>query len=169
MQPHVFPCASRPASVAPLQSARVFSAGWRHCGAKRVRQEESLWAHAGACAAVAGLTPLEQRLQQQAAAQAAVTLQRPPEQARGSSHGSCGAVAPGQPSSSSQAGVVQTAPAQLQHKRCSATGAATPAEASCVGSATPQGVPRQPQTSTAGVRLTALREELAAAEEVGHL
>jgi hypothetical protein len=167
MQPQLMPRAPRAASTGPHQRVLVLSPDWRHGGAKRVRQEESLWAHAGACAAVAGLTPFEQRVQQQAAARAAATPQQPPGQARSGSHGSCGAVAPAQPSGGSQAGVLQTAPAQLQHKRCGNTAAAALAEASCVGSITPQGVPRQPQTSTAGVRLTALREELAAAEEVG--
>lgn len=145
----------------------LLHADWRQQGTKRVRQEESLWAHAGACAAVAGLTPIEERVSDFAAARAAATPHSAAAAARPSgSHSSSGAAVHTQPDS----GQRRQRPAPLagnppgQHRQDSTRSAA--ATASVITSAARQGAARQAPSTTAGVRLAALREELAAAEAV---
>lgn len=143
-------------------------ADWRQRGAKRVRREESLWAHAGTCAAVAGLPTIEQRLQQRmsareaaaaaAAAEAAVQPAQPQAAAgqQAGRHADTGSRVQRQQAPRAQGSRRQ------QHQQRSA-GSAAPAAGSV---APPRQSAAQVPSTTAGVRLAALREELSAAEEV---
>ncbi len=146
-------------------------AGWRRCGAKRVSYEDSLWAHAGGCTAVAGMQSIEQRLQQHLAAAAAAKAQAAAAEAqlrrqaearvqqRAGSRGAGGetGMQPGSEASSGQRHSSQ------HHQQRQQQGTA-PAPA---GRPAGRGARVRPApANVAGVRLAALREELASAEQV---